>query len=149
MRRWTCPDEAATRALGAALAEDLLPAGLLLLHGDLGAGKTVLVRGLGEALGILPEAIQSPTFTLVREHEGPRGHLLHLDLYRLGQDEAEALGLDEILSQEAIKAVEWAERLPWKPPGALRLRLTRLQGGERVVQEILDDDELQGCKEVS
>ena len=111
-RRWVCRDESETREVGYSLAAELEPRGVLLLHGDLGCGKTVLVRGLAKALGIPREAVQSPTFTLVRELEGAQGRLLHLDLYRLEAEEAEALGLDELLAEEAIKAIEWAERMP-------------------------------------
>ncbi len=140
MRRWKCRNEAETRAVGRGLAAELLPHGVLLLCGDLGCGKTVLVRGLAEGLGIPPEAVQSPTFTLVRELEGPLGRLLHLDLYRLESREVEALGLDELMEQEAVKAVEWAERMPWVPHGTLALRLRRQPDGSRLIEEMEKSD---------
>ena len=83
--------EAETRALGRALAAELAPDGVLLLTGDLAAGKTVLAQGIAEGLGIAAAEVQSPTFTLVREHRGPGGRLVHLDLYRLDADDLPAL----------------------------------------------------------
>jgi tRNA threonylcarbamoyladenosine biosynthesis protein TsaE len=120
-------DAAATRALGAALAGRLLAASagppMLLLQGDLGAGKTCLVQGLAAALGI-EEPITSPTFALA-QHYGSA--LVHLDLYRLEQ----AAAADELLAQEeeearelgALLAVEWPERLSRLPGDAWLLRL--------------------------
>lgn len=147
-RRWRCEDEAAMRALGVSLAAELAPAGVLLLEGDLGAGKTVLAQGVANGLGVDPDDVQSPTFTLVREHQGrgPRGHrLVHADLYRLplgqrgdlrGLGDLDDLGMDELLSGPGVKIVEWAERLPRGFPGALRLRIGRLADGAREVVEL-------------
>lgn len=131
---WRTADEAATRRLGEALAERLVPRGVLLLEGELGSGKTVLAQGVAAGLGIDPRQVQSPTFTLVREHEGARGRLTHIDLYRLEPEEATAMGIDELLAGDGIKVVEWAERLPVPPPDALRLSLRRLPGGEREIR---------------
>ncbi len=128
-------DAAATRALGATLAERLLSATegppLLLLQGDLGAGKTCLVQGLAAALGI-EEPITSPTFALAQHYAGRLAGgqataLVHLDLYRLEQPAA----ADELLAQEeeeaselgAVLAVEWPERLSRLPAGAWLLQL--------------------------
>lgn len=136
MNRWTCRTEGETAALGRHYAEELAPDGVLLLEGELGAGKTVLVRGLAEALGIDPQTVQSPTYTLIQEHQGDPGRLLHMDLYRLEPGETESLGLDELFAGPGVKAVEWAERLPFIPEGARRLRLRRLpDGGREVVEE--------------
>lgn len=129
MRRWTTASVEATRALGRALAAELLPDRILLLSGPLGAGKTVLAQGLAEGLGIDPREVQSPTFTLVREHAGPGGRLVHVDLYRLEPDEVAAAGIEELLFGPGVKAVEWAERLPAPPPGATWLEIAR--AGER------------------
>ncbi len=123
-----------TEALGHRLAAELAPDGLLLLFGDLGSGKTVLVRGLARALGLAAEEIQSPTYTLIHEHEGPRGNLVHLDLYRLEPEEIAPLGLDELLAGPGIKAVEWAERLPKElAHGGLELRLQARAEGVREI----------------
>jgi tRNA threonylcarbamoyladenosine biosynthesis protein TsaE len=83
---------------------------VLALHGELGAGKTCFVQGLGQAMGIR-DAITSPTFTLVGEYQGSDRTLYHFDLYRLHDaDELWALGFDEYLNQNGIVAIEWAER---------------------------------------
>jgi tRNA threonylcarbamoyladenosine biosynthesis protein TsaE len=125
VRTWITHSEEETRAIGQSLAADLLPDGVLLLSGDLGAGKTVLARGVAEGLGIDPGEVQSPTFTLIREHRGSGGRLVHVDLYRLDADQAGALGLEELLAGPGVKVVEWAERLPFAVPGALQVRLVR------------------------
>lgn len=134
MRRWTSASEEETREIGRRLAEELAPDRALLLSGDLGAGKTVLVRGLAEGLGVDPAEIQSPTFTLVREHDGRGVRLLHFDLYRLESHEIEAAGLAEALFGPGVKAVEWAERLGFEIPGALRLEVHAREGRREVVE---------------
>ena len=139
MRRWRTESEEETLALGSELARELAPDGVLLLSGDLGAGKTVLARGLGRALGIPTEEIQSPTYTLIREHRSAGGELVHVDLYRLEPDEVGRLELEERLAGPGIKVVEWAERLPFPVPGALRLRLERSPGDARAIYEAPDD----------
>ncbi|HEV8580866.1 MAG TPA: tRNA (adenosine(37)-N6)-threonylcarbamoyltransferase complex ATPase subunit type 1 TsaE [Thermoanaerobaculia bacterium] len=136
MRRWLTRSEEETRALGMDLARELSPDGVLLLSGDLGSGKTVLTRGIGEGLGIDPREVQSPTFNLIREHRGKGGRLVHVDLYRLDSGEAAALGLEELLAGPGVKVVEWAERLPFAVPGAAALKLARLAGEEG--REILE-----------
>lgn len=135
---WVTRSEEETREVGRALAGRLLPAGVLLLAGDLGTGKTVLVQGVAAGLGIDPREVQSPSFTLMREHRGPPGEgarLLHVDLYRLEPDQAARLGLEEALAADGVKVVEWPERLPFAVPEALRLRLRRLAGGAREIVE--------------
>ncbi len=116
--------EEGTQAVGTALGEHLAPNGILLLQGDLGSGKTVLARGVGSALGIDERQVQSPSFTLVREHLGVSGELIHIDLYRLEPDEIEALGLWETLSGPGVKVVEWAERLPFQVDDAVEASIT-------------------------
>jgi len=137
-RRWVTASEAETAALGAALAGELAPDGVLLLSGDLGAGKTVLARGAAQGLGIDPREVQSPTFNLIREHRGSGGRLVHVDLYRLEAGEAAALGLDELLAEPGVKVIEWAERLPFAVPGALALELRRLAGEGREIAEVIN-----------
>ena len=128
-------DAAATQALGRELAQHwlALPQGerpILLLQGDLGAGKTCLTQGLAAGLGI-DELITSPTFALAQHYSGRAGSLVHLDLYRLEQaaaaDELFAQEEEEALALNALMAVEWAERLSFVPEGAWRVCLELLQ----------------------
>lgn len=105
--------EADTLDLGVRLGNDLAGGEVILLNGALGAGKTVLVKGLAQALEIDSEEVTSPSFTLVNPHQG-RLLLYHIDLYRLdeGATAAHAVDLDEILTDErAVVIIEWAERL--------------------------------------
>jgi tRNA threonylcarbamoyladenosine biosynthesis protein TsaE len=102
-----------TLALGETLAEMLRPPMLVILRGEVGAGKTTLVKGIAAALGAaVEEDVTSPTFTLVHEYESERAHLFHLDLYRLETEEQIAvLGLEEMLAEpNALVLVEWGER---------------------------------------
>ncbi|MEB3205459.1 MAG: tRNA (adenosine(37)-N6)-threonylcarbamoyltransferase complex ATPase subunit type 1 TsaE [Candidatus Sericytochromatia bacterium] len=108
--RLTLADAAATQVLGEALGRASLPADILWLEGDLGAGKTTLVQGLGRALDV-PGAVTSPTFALVQEHEG-RLLLRHIDLYRLDPEEVPPLGPWEWFEDKAVVVVEWPDRLP-------------------------------------
>ena len=125
-----------TLALGAALAEALGPGDVVALSGDLGAGKTHLVKGAALAFGVDPAEVTSPTFTLVQEHAD--GALLHLDLYRIeSDDEAARLGLGELLDGDAVAFVEWPERArTWLPERTVWLRLTHLGGDRRRVERL-------------
>lgn len=141
MRSWVTADEAETRALGRQLGRELAPDGVLLLDGDLGAGKTVLAQGVAEALAIDRREVHSPTFVLVQEHEGDGGRLVHADLYRLEGDAIARIGLDELLAGPGVKVVEWAGRLAPEalrglPPPVVRLELTRRPEGGRLVLEL-------------
>jgi len=150
MRQCHLNDAGATAALGRSLASELLAAAgrgqppLLLLQGDLGAGKTCLVQGLAEGLGI-DEPITSPTFALAQHYEGRleaaegpcSTFLVHLDLYRLEQSAA----ADELFLQEeeearalgAVLAVEWPERLSFSPEGGVVVQLA-IQGEGRLAR---------------
>ena len=112
-----------TRALGHRIAALLWPGDVLLLHGDLGTGKTTLTQGIGAALGV-PQLVQSPTFSLVVDTPLPNGAVLrHIDLYRLDDaSELEALGFDDLTSDpEAITLIEWPERAAGHLPDAYLL----------------------------
>ena len=100
-----------TAAVAASLAASLPPGSVVLLSGDLGAGKTAFVRGMASGLGIDPQEVSSPTFTLVQEYRGGRLTLYHVDLYRIETGEADDLGLDELARAGGVIAVEWAEKL--------------------------------------
>jgi tRNA threonylcarbamoyladenosine biosynthesis protein TsaE len=124
------PDEDATRQLGTALARILEPPLLVGLSGDLGAGKTTLVRALINAL--LPGTrVKSPTYTLVESYALPAAVLHHLDLYRIEDpEELAALGLDELLSADALVLVEWPEKgQPVLPQPDLTITLTHRSSG--------------------
>jgi tRNA threonylcarbamoyladenosine biosynthesis protein TsaE len=101
-------DESQTAAVGRELAPGLSAGDVVLLYGDLGAGKTAFVKGLAEGLGVSPDEVSSPTFTLLQEYRGERLTLYHVDLYRLDDPrEIEDLGLDEI-AEDGVLAIEWA-----------------------------------------
>jgi tRNA threonylcarbamoyladenosine biosynthesis protein TsaE len=134
--------EAETIAAGRNLAGTLEPGDVVLLSGALGAGKTVFVRGLAEGLGANPTEVTSPTFTLIQEYRAPRLTLYHVDLYRLEPKEVDDLGLDELLTQEGIMALEWPERLPRPIHGAIEVMI--LHGGD-TRREILVTRETTPC----
>jgi tRNA threonylcarbamoyladenosine biosynthesis protein TsaE len=118
-----------TRAFAARLATQVQRGDLLLLHGDLGAGKTTFAQGLAEGLGIAA-GVTSPTFTLVQEYRGGRLPLYHFDLYRLGgPDEVFDLGFFDYLEQGGVVVVEWPERLGESLPDE-RLDITLSAAGE-------------------
>jgi len=133
------PDAEATRSLGVALGRSLPPGSVILLEGDLGAGKTTLVQGIGEGLGI-QDSIDSPTFTLINEYLDGRIPLYHLDLYRLEPVEVEALNLETywegIEMPLGIVAIEWAERLQYKPDNYLSVCLTYQEAQGRQVEVV-------------
>jgi tRNA threonylcarbamoyladenosine biosynthesis protein TsaE len=106
------PEE--TIAFGRTLAELLSPPKLVLLRGDLGAGKTTLVKGIAAGFEAAEEEdVTSPTFTLVHEYRGPRANLYHIDLYRVDtQRELETLGLDDLRSESSVLLIEWGEKFP-------------------------------------
>jgi len=103
-----------TIAFGRTLAELLAPPKLVLLRGDLGAGKTTLVKGIAEAFQAASEEdVTSPTFTLIHEYRGPRAALYHIDLYRVDtQRQLETLGLDDLVAENSILLIEWGEKFP-------------------------------------
>ena len=129
--------EKETEALGAALARELVPGSIVLLCGDLGAGKTVFSRGFARGLGVT-EPVSSPTYTIVQEYELPTGNrLYHMDLYRI-TDERAALGfgVDEFLSEPgAFSLVEWPERIAGLlPDTAIRVELKHRSEDEREIR---------------
>ena len=127
-----------TRGIGASLGRVARPGDLILLHGDLGAGKTTLAQGIARGLGVT-DYVQSPTFTLVAEHEGRTALgqpvlLYHLDLYRLaGDDELDSFGFEDYLSPvDGVSVVEWPERAAKRIPSEyLLVRLENLGVDQR------------------
>jgi tRNA threonylcarbamoyladenosine biosynthesis protein TsaE len=106
------PEE--TIAFGRTLTDLLAPPKIVLLRGDLGAGKTTLVKGIAAGFGAAEEEdVTSPTFTLVHEYRGPRANLYHIDLYRVDTPrELETLGLDDLRAEGSILLIEWGEKFP-------------------------------------
>lgn len=133
--------EEETFELGRGLGRALKGGELLLLQGDLGYGKTVFARGVAAALGVLPEEVSSPSFSLVHEYKGGRVPVFHLDLYRLEtpDDEVGALGIEEILAGGGVVLVEWGEKLPpFLRRGATTIRFHDVGEGSRRI-EILSE----------
>jgi tRNA threonylcarbamoyladenosine biosynthesis protein TsaE len=127
------PDEDATLSLGRAVARILMPGDFLALHGELGAGKTTLTRGIIRALLGGDEEVPSPTYTLVQMYEGPVFPLWHFDLYRLEDPEGvEELGWDDTV--EGVALVEWPERAGRHLPGARLDILLEIHGDQRRVR---------------
>ncbi len=126
--------EAATIALGRELARSLPGRAVVLLIGNLGAGKTTLAKGIVAGLGAAsPDEVASPTFTLIHEYGG--GRVYHIDLYRLEEArEAETLGLEEIFDRDALVLIEWGERFPeLLPRERIEIRLSA-RGDEREIE---------------
>jgi tRNA threonylcarbamoyladenosine biosynthesis protein TsaE len=113
------------------------PGATILLSGDLGAGKTAFVKGLAEGLGLDPDEVTSPTFTLVHEYRGGRLPLIHVDLYRLDAADLDDIGLDLDLALTGVVAVEWAERLARPSAGATSVGITD-DGGDLRTLTITD-----------
>ncbi len=113
-REFTTSSPEETIALGRELAMLLTPPKLVLLRGDLGAGKTTLVKGIAQAFEAASEDdVTSPTFTLIHEYRGPSATLYHIDLYRVDtQRELETLGLDDLMGENNILLIEWGEKFP-------------------------------------
>jgi tRNA threonylcarbamoyladenosine biosynthesis protein TsaE len=125
----TTRSEDETVAVARDLAATLSAGDVVLLSGNLGAGKTAFVRGLAAGLGIDPVDVSSPTFTIVHEYRGGRLTLYHADLYRLERTAAEDIGLEEMGVKDGVLAIEWPDRLTHDLPDAVAVKL-----------EILDED---------
>ncbi len=109
---FTTHSAAETVALGRTLASKLQPPKLVVLRGELGAGKTTLVKGIAEGFhAAAEEQVTSPTFTLVHEYRGPRANVFHVDLYRVDTErELETLGLDDLFDERSVMLIEWGEK---------------------------------------
>ena len=129
-----------TRALGRRLGELAFPGLVVLLAGELGAGKTCFAKGVADGLAVAGETpVTSPSYTLLNIHAG-RFPLYHFDLYRLATvSDLEELGYDEHAEREGVTLVEWAERLATPLPAALRVTLLHRGGEERELHFAADD----------
>ncbi len=127
--------EEETIAAGEEIGRELAPGAVILLIGELGAGKTTLAKGIVKGLGAgQPEDVSSPTFTLIQEY-GEGTKVYHIDLFRIESlREAEGLGLEELLLRPAVVLVEWGERFPqlW-PAERTEIRLRQLEDGSREI----------------
>ena len=114
LREITTHSAEETIAFGRSLVEMLAPPKIVLLRGDLGAGKTTLVKGIAAAFeAAAEEDVTSPTFTLIHEYRGPRANLFHIDLYRIDTPrELDTLALDDLRSENSILLIEWGEKFP-------------------------------------
>ena len=124
-------------SLGRSLAELLAPPKLVLLRGDLGAGKTTLVKGIAEAFhAASADDVTSPTFTLIHEYRGPSASLFHIDLYRIDtQRELDTLALDDLFSDNSILLIEWGEKFPrFVQECDVEIALDRTGDNERTVR---------------
>ena len=129
--------EEETIALGARLAKTFPAKAVVLLIGNLGAGKTTMAKGMVRGLGAAePEDVSSPTFTLIHEY-GTEGRVYHIDLYRLDEPrEVASLGLDEIFDRDAVVLIEWGERFPQLLPAErTEIRIRTIAGDENAGDE--------------
>jgi tRNA threonylcarbamoyladenosine biosynthesis protein TsaE len=132
------PEETIT--LGRSLAGMLAPPKIVVLRGDLGAGKTTLVKGIAEAFrAAAEEDVTSPTFTLIHEYRGPEAILYHIDLYRVDtQRQLETLGLDDLIAENSILLIEWGEKFArFERECDLKISLERIAENERRVRIIV------------
>ena len=117
--------EEETRSIGLKLGETLQPPRVVLLSGELGAGKTVLTQAMAAGLEVEDlSLVRSPSFTLINEYPSARGRVYHVDLYRLeGADDFHSIGLEEILDREAVVIIEWGEKLDLPVNDPVRVRI--------------------------
>jgi tRNA threonylcarbamoyladenosine biosynthesis protein TsaE len=126
-----------TLNFGERLAREVQRGDVIALFGDLGAGKTALVKGLARGLGVT-QAVTSPTFTLVHEYSGGRLPLFHIDLYRLDTvEQALAIGIEDYLNGMGVTAIEWAEKIePLLPAHTTRVRIAWLGENARRIEVV-------------
>ena len=137
MREVTTHSAEETIAFGRTLAETLAPPKLVVLRGELGSGKTTLVKGIAEAFDAASEEdVTSPTFTLVHEYRSPRVNVYHIDLYRVDtQRELETLGLDDLIAENSVLLIEWGEKFPrFQRERDVEIVLERVGESERRIQ---------------
>ena len=136
-REFTTNSPEETIALGRALAAMLTPPKLVVLRGDLGAGKTTLVKGIAEGFQAASEEdVTSPTFTLIHEYRGQKATLYHIDLYRVDTPrQLETLGLDDLIAENSILLIEWGEKFSrFERECDVEITLERVEENERKVR---------------
>jgi len=126
-----------TLRIGQSFGSRLHPPAIVLLTGELGAGKTIFTKGIVTALGVSgDEIVRSPSFSLVNIYDTPAGRVFHVDLYRLNTSrDLQSIGFEEILASDAIVVVEWAEKLAFPIPGAhtVQIEIDASSGSRRLV----------------
>ena len=138
-REFTTKSPEETIALGRELASLLTPPKLVVLRGDLGAGKTTLIKGIAEGFNAASQQdVTSPTFTLIHEYRGPSATLYHIDLYRVDtQRELETLGLDDLMSEHSVLLIEWGEKFErFQNERDVEIVLERVSENERRIKVI-------------
>ncbi len=132
-QEFTTHSAADTVALGRKLVSKLKPPKLVVLRGELGAGKTTLVKGIAEGFqAAAQEQVTSPTFTLVHEYRGPKANVFHVDLYRVDTErELETLGLDDLCDEHSVILIEWGEKFA---------RFERERDAEIVLERLSETD---------
>ena len=132
-REFTTKSAEETIALGRELASSLAPPKIVVLRGDLGAGKTTLVKGIAQGFNAAEEEdVTSPTFTLIHEYRGPETTVYHIDLYRVDtQRELETLGLNDLINENSVLLIEWGEKFA---------RFVRERDVEIAIERVSDDE---------
>jgi tRNA threonylcarbamoyladenosine biosynthesis protein TsaE len=136
-REFTTKSPEDTIALGRELASMLTPPKLVVLRGDLGAGKTTLVKGIAEGFkAAREEEVTSPTFTLIHEYRGPSVSVYHIDLYRIDtQRELETLGLDDLMSDNSVLLIEWGEKFErFQRERDVEIAIERISENKRIMK---------------
>ncbi|TNF52143.1 tRNA (adenosine(37)-N6)-threonylcarbamoyltransferase complex ATPase subunit type 1 TsaE [bacterium] len=127
-------NEEQTRAIGREIGKRLKPGDIVCLYGDLGAGKTTMVKGIASSMGIDEREITSPSFTLIAEHHGTLP-FYHIDLYRLDRNSVSPLGLEDYLYGEGVSVIEWAERADQiLPEDIIRVEITYTGENKRNIE---------------
>ena len=136
-REYTTNSPEETIALGRELASVLAPPKIVVLRGDLGAGKTTLVKGIAEGFkAAREEEVTSPTFTLIHEYRGPSVNVYHIDLYRIDtQRELETLGLDDLMSDNSVLLIEWGEKFErFRKERDVEIAIERISESKRIMK---------------
>ena len=142
-REFTTKSAEETIALGREFVPLLTPPKIVLLRGNLGAGKTTLVKGIAEGFRAAKEEdVTSPTFTLIHEYRGPKATLYHIDLYRVDtQRELETLGLDDLMTDDSLLLIEWGEKFArFEKERDVEIAIARVSGHERRIVVIYPVD---------